>query len=310
MSKHCLYLQTMQQLSLPTGVGICGVEHGSDPVVYMAQQRVCQLTAAICRRSLLAEPSLFCAVGAVIAPERKSLRQEPPQQPKGKHRQQQGEKHPSADECENGDHDTDEKRDTAPKGRFFFHFSCHLSKIIWKTKKEEPRMCPESLKTHHAVPLFHFAGIRLFRQAFPISVHDLHRRQRRLGSAGALLSCGALRCTGRLCLPSRQAELQPLVLFASTVSGTVHQLQKALNPDAGILVDLCIRQRQCSRSPCPDLKILSVTGIPAPDPFDQTEGHIGDLPVTHFQLKVIGHPTENMDFCHTTPFCREGNTYI
>lgn len=48
-------------------------------------------------------------------------------------------------------------------------------------------MCPESLKTHHAVPLFHFAGIRLFRQAFPISVHDLHRRQRRLGSAGALL---------------------------------------------------------------------------------------------------------------------------
>ena len=46
-------------------------------------------------------------------------------------------------------------------------------------------MCPESLKTHHAVPLFHFAGIRLFRQAFPISVHDLHRRQRRLGSAGA-----------------------------------------------------------------------------------------------------------------------------
>lgn len=37
---------------------------------------------------------------------------------------------------------------------------------------------------------------------------------------------------------------------------------------------------------------------------------IGDLPVTHFQLKVIGHPTENMDFCHTTPFCREGNTYI
>ena len=73
-------------------------------------------------------------------------------------------------------------------------------------------MCPESLKTHHAVPLFHFAGIRLFRQAFPISVHDLHRRQRRLGSAGALLSCGSLRCTGRLCLPSRQAELQPLVL--------------------------------------------------------------------------------------------------
>ena len=96
---------------------------------------------------------------------------------------------------------------TAPKGRFFFHFSCHLSKIIWKTKKEEPRMCPESLKTHDAVPLFHFAGIRLFRQAFPISVHDLHRRQRRLGSAGALLSCGSLRCTGRLCLPSRQAEL-------------------------------------------------------------------------------------------------------
>ena len=79
-------------------------------------------------------------------------------------------------------------------------------------------MCPESLKTHHAVPLFHFAGIRLFRQAFPISVHDLHRRQRRLGSAGALLSCGSLRCTGRLCLPSRQAELQPLVLFASAVS--------------------------------------------------------------------------------------------
>ena len=171
-------------------------------------------------------------------------------------------------------------------------------------------MCPESLKTHHAVPLFHFAGIRLFRQAFPISVHDLHRRQRRLGSAGALLSCGALRCTGRLCLPSRQAELQPLVLFASTVSGAVHQLQKALDPDAGILMNLRIRQRQCSRSPCPDLKILSVTGIPAPDPFDQTEGHIGNLPVTHFQLKVIGHPTENMDFCHTTPFCREGNTYI
>lgn len=82
------------------------------------------------------------------------------------------------------------------KGRFFFHFSCHLSKIIWKTKKEEPRMCPESLKTHHAVPLFHFAGIRLFRQAFPISVHDLHRRQRRPGSAGALLSRGSSLCTG------------------------------------------------------------------------------------------------------------------
>ena len=112
------------------------------------------------------------------------------------HRQQQGEKHPPADERENGDHDTDEKRDTAPKGRFFFHFSCHLSKIIWKTKKEEPRMCPESLKTHHAVPLFHFAGIRLFRQAFPISVHDLHRRQRRPGSAGALLSRGSSLCTG------------------------------------------------------------------------------------------------------------------
>ena len=58
------------------------------------------------------------------------------------------------------------------------------------------------------------------------------------------------------------------------------------------------------------LEILSVTGIPTHDPFDQTEGYIGDLPVTHFQLKVIGHPTENMDFCHTTPFCREGNTYI
>ena len=198
------------------------MEHGSDPVVYMAQQRVCQLTAAICRRSLLAEPSLFCAVGTVITPERKSLRQEPPQQPKGKHRQQQGEKHPSADECENGDHDTDEKRDTAPKGRFFFHFSCHLSKMIWKTKKEEPHMCPESLKTHHAVPLFHFAGIDLFRQALPISVHDLHRRQRWLGSAGALLSCGSLHCTGRLRLPSRQAELQPLVLFTSAVSGAVH----------------------------------------------------------------------------------------
>ena len=27
---------------------------------------------------LLAEPSLFCAVGTVVAPERKSLRQEPP----------------------------------------------------------------------------------------------------------------------------------------------------------------------------------------------------------------------------------------
>lgn len=66
------------------------MEHGGDPVVYMAQQRVCQLTAAICRRGLLAEPSLFCAVGTVIAPERKSLRQEPPQQPEGKHRQQQG----------------------------------------------------------------------------------------------------------------------------------------------------------------------------------------------------------------------------
>ena len=62
--------------------------------------------------------------------------------------------------------------------------------------------------------------------------------------------------------------------------------------------------------PGPDLEILSVAGIPAPDPFDQTEGYIGDLLVTHFQLKVIGHPTENMDFCHTTPFCREGNTYI
>ena len=180
----------------PTGVGICGVEHGGDSVVYMAQQRVCQLAAAICRGFLLTELCLLYAVGTVIAPEWKSLRQKPPQQPKGKHRQQQGEKHPPADERENGDHDTDEKRDTAPKGRFFFHFSCHLSKIIWKTKKEEPRMCPESLKTHHAVPLFHFAGIRLFRQAFPISVHDLHRRQRRPGSAGALLSRGSSLCTG------------------------------------------------------------------------------------------------------------------
>lgn len=112
-------------------------------------------------------------------------------------------------------------------------------------------MCPESLKTHDAVPLFHFAGIRLFRQAFPISVHDLHRRQRRLGSAGALLSCGALRCTGRLCLPSRQAELQPLVPFASTVSGAVHQFQKALDPDVGILVDLRICPETAQPFPMP-----------------------------------------------------------
>ena len=171
-------------------------------------------------------------------------------------------------------------------------------------------MCPESLKTHHAVPLFYFAGICLFRQALPISVYDLYRRQRRLGSARALLSCGALLCTGRSCLPSRQAELQPLVLFASAISGAVHQLQRALDPDTGIPVDPCVCQRQRGRSPCPDLKILSATGIPAPDPFDQTEGHIGDLPVAHFQLKVIGHPTENMDFRHTTPFCRKGHTYI
>lgn len=171
-------------------------------------------------------------------------------------------------------------------------------------------MCPESLKTHHAVPLFHFAGIRLFRQAFPISVHDLHRRQRRPAAPGLCFRAGLRSVRGgfnchpvRLSFSRLSLSLPPFLVQSTSSKKPWTQMRESLRISASA-------QRQCSRSPCPDLKILSVTGIPAPDPFDQTEGYIGDLLVTHFQLKVIGHPTENMDFCHTTPFCRKGNTYI
>lgn len=99
-------------------------------------------------------------------------------------------------------------------------------------------MCPESLKTHHAVPLFPLRRNTLI----PAGVPDLRPRPpqeaRRPQRRGLCFRAGLRSVRGGFNCHPVQAELQPLVPFASTVSGAVHQLQKALDPDAGILADL------------------------------------------------------------------------